>query len=80
MFRYHPDAAASPAEVDNLNTAIRDELFASGRAMVARTVVDGRVHLKLTLLNPRTTAADLRRVLDLVARAGDAHLDERSAA
>ncbi|MFY0406760.1 pyridoxal phosphate-dependent decarboxylase family protein [Solicola sp. PLA-1-18] len=80
VFRYRPDAAASPAEVDDLNTAIRDELFASGRAMVARTVVDGRVHLKLTLLNPRTTAADLRRVLDLVARAGDAHLDERSAA
>ena len=43
------------------NIAIHRELFASGEAVIGRTTVDGRVALKLTLLNPNTTRARDRR-------------------
>jgi L-2,4-diaminobutyrate decarboxylase len=39
---------------------------------VGRTELDGRVHLKLTLLNPDATAADVDAVLALVVAAGRA--------
>ena len=51
---------------------VRRVLFESGRAAVAKTVVDGRPCLKLTLLNPETTLDDVRAVLDLVRGAGAA--------
>ena len=51
---------------------VRSVLFESGRAVVAKTVVDGRPYLKLTLLNPGTTLDDVRAVLDLVRGAAAA--------
>jgi glutamate/tyrosine decarboxylase-like PLP-dependent enzyme len=53
-----------------LTDEIRARLHAGGRAMVAATTVDGERWLKLTLLNPVATPADLRGVLDLVVDAG----------
>lgn len=38
--------------------------------MVARTRVDGRVYLKLTLLNPLATPEDLRGLVEAVVRTG----------
>jgi L-2,4-diaminobutyrate decarboxylase len=46
--------------------AIRRRLLEDGTAVVGRATVDGRVWLKLTLLNPRATLADYRGLLDLV--------------
>ncbi len=53
-----------------LNAAIRTELFDEGRALVAATRVDGRSYLKLTLLNPMATVADVLGVVDLVRETG----------
>lgn len=76
VFRYvpaggeHTDADRRHTDLANLHA--REALAASGEALVAGTVVDGRHHLKFTLLNPRTTLDDIRAVLDLVAaHAGD---------
>lgn len=66
----HPPAPGDPAAVDSLQDAIRRALYRSGEAMVAATTVDSRRHLKLTLLNPRTTVQDVRAILDAVARHG----------
>ena len=67
VFRYRPDFTV-PAELcDRANLYAREALAASGEAMVAATVVDGRHFLKFTLLNPRTTLADISAVLDLLA-------------
>ncbi|MQY13897.1 L-2,4-diaminobutyrate decarboxylase [Streptomyces sp. RB5] len=52
---------------DEANRRARQALFASGAAVVAGTRVDGRDHLKFTLLNPETTLDDIRAVLDLLA-------------
>ncbi|WP_232821903.1 pyridoxal phosphate-dependent decarboxylase family protein [Desertihabitans aurantiacus] len=71
LFRYRP-AGVTVAEADRLNPLIRSRLFSSGRAMVAGTTVDGHGWLKLTLLNPATTPAHLREVLDLLVDHGRA--------
>ncbi|WP_394553663.1 pyridoxal phosphate-dependent decarboxylase family protein [Agromyces sp. MMS24-JH15] len=82
LFRYAPVGCPEP-ESDRLVPLIRRVLFESGRAHVAKTVIDGRPCLKLTLLNPETTLAQVEAVLDLVRASGEAlrdaaHLDEAS--
>ncbi len=54
------------------NVRLHRELFASGQAVIGRTRVRGEVALKLTLLNPRTTPADVDALLDLIAAASPA--------
>ncbi|MFI6427806.1 pyridoxal phosphate-dependent decarboxylase family protein [Promicromonospora sp. NPDC050880] len=68
LFRYQPDGL-DPARADALVPQVRRVLFDSGRALVAKTVIDGRPCLKLTLLNPDATLADIRGVLELVRSA-----------
>lgn len=71
VFHYAgPDGTAG----DRVNARLRRSLLASGTAVVGRTEHDGRVRLKLTLLNPAATEADVDRVLDLVVAAGRAEL------
>ncbi|WP_166845598.1 pyridoxal-dependent decarboxylase [Isoptericola sp. BMS4] len=68
LFRYQPEGV-DDAVADALVPRVRRVLFDSGRALVAKTVVDGRPCLKLTLLNPDATLDDVRGVLDLVRSA-----------
>ncbi len=71
VFRYVPPGAdLDEAALALLNTRIRAELYASGAAMVAATKVDGVQYLKLTLLNPMATSADIVGVLDAVRALG----------
>jgi L-2,4-diaminobutyrate decarboxylase len=74
VFRYLPDPD-DPARSDRVNEAIRLHLLATGQAVVGRTEVAGRTHLKLTLVNPTATEADVAALVALVARAG-AGLDQ----
>ncbi|MFI5731322.1 pyridoxal phosphate-dependent decarboxylase family protein [Kribbella sp. NPDC051587] len=68
VFRYLPAAGGNTdAEIDLANRHARKALAASGEAVVAGTVVDGRHYLKFTLLNPATTLDDIADVLDLIA-------------
>ncbi|MFJ6043166.1 pyridoxal phosphate-dependent decarboxylase family protein [Brachybacterium paraconglomeratum] len=69
LFRFRPDGL-DDARTDALQPLIRRILFHSGRAMVARTTIDGTPWLKLTLLNPDTTMLDVAAVLDLVRATG----------
>ena len=71
LFRYQP-VDVTDAQADRLVPLVRRVLFESGRAVVAKTVVDGRPCLKLTLLNPDTTLDDVRAVLELVRGAASA--------
>ncbi|MCX4745380.1 pyridoxal-dependent decarboxylase [Kitasatospora sp. NBC_01287] len=72
-----PAERADPVAVDAFNAELRRRLLASGRAVLGRTellapvpgVTGGLVRLKLTLLNPHTTEAELARLLDLVVAA-----------
>jgi L-2,4-diaminobutyrate decarboxylase len=70
LFRYAPDWSLVPEELDRINDAIRRSLLHGGEAVVGRTRLDGRVYLKLTLMNPEATRDDVRRLLALVVAAG----------
>jgi L-2,4-diaminobutyrate decarboxylase len=69
VFRYLP-SPDTPDHSDRVNEAIRLRLLASGQAVVGRTEFGGRVHLKLTLLNPTTTDAEVAALVALVAGTG----------
>jgi L-2,4-diaminobutyrate decarboxylase len=55
---------------DAVNVRIHRDLFASGEAVIGRTRVGGAVALKLTLLNPQTTPADIDALLEAIVSAG----------
>src|SRR6266536_740487 len=74
VFRYVPPPD-QPDRSDRVNAAIRTRLLAEGAAVVGRTRVGGRVHLKLTLLNPCAGDDDLAGLVARIARTG-ADLDE----
>ncbi|UQA96230.1 pyridoxal phosphate-dependent decarboxylase family protein [Streptomyces halobius] len=77
VFRYVPSADRDPQLSDRVNLHAREALFASGDAIVAGTVVDGRHYLKFTLLNPETTLEDIATVLDLIAEHAGSYLAEQ---
>ncbi len=79
VFRYRRDSL-SDDEVDLLTPRIRSALYERGTAMVAGTKVGGRPWLKLTLLNPLTTADDVLGILGEVTAVGDELAAAREAA
>ena len=54
---------------DQVNARLRRALLAAGSAVIGRTEIDGRIWLKLTLLNPETTQADVDALLVAVTEA-----------
>jgi L-2,4-diaminobutyrate decarboxylase len=52
---------------DRVVADVRRRLLTTGTAVLGRAVADGRLWLKLTLLNPTTTPDDFDALLDLVA-------------
>ena len=77
VFRFRPDGL-SEDDADRVNPGIRQMIAGSGSAVIAGTRSDGRAWLKLTMLNPETTADDLRAVLDLVTAFGRQLLDDHN--
>lgn len=65
VFRY-----LAPCDVGDTNAVLRRFLLETGGAVVGRTERHGSTWLKLTLLNPHTSTADLDALLDSVAAAG----------
>ena len=65
LFRLRTEGTSAD-EQDALVAGVRRVLFESGRALVAKTVIDGRPCLKLTLLNPETTLDDVLAILGMV--------------
>lgn len=64
LFRYV--SAVEPDVADEITRKTRAALFHAGIAALATTVLDGRVHFKLTLINPRSTSDVVHRVLDMI--------------
>jgi L-2,4-diaminobutyrate decarboxylase len=92
VFRYRSSAARLRAEEpwqDLLNSRLRRRLLITGSALIGRTAVrlagpgsPARVCLKLTLLNPTATAADIDGLIDALLEAGaacDSPGEERAA-
>ena len=63
VFRYQP-SGMDDVTCDQHLTAARMALLAEGAALMAQTRVNGLIHLKMTLLNPRARLADIQSVLE----------------
>ncbi|MEO9324980.1 aminotransferase class V-fold PLP-dependent enzyme [Nocardioides sp. C4-1] len=79
VLRYRP-RGLSVDNADRLTPLIRSTLYERGAAMVAATKVDGHAWLKLTLLNPMATVADIVGILDEVEAIGAGLLDAEEGA
>lgn len=62
---------------DDAQAAICREINESGHTLIATTTVDGALALRLCTINPRTTQADLDRVLTAIVHAGRTHVHPR---
>lgn len=61
-FRLAP-AGTNEERRNAINTAVRRRVIEAGRFYLVQTVIDERVFLRTTLMNPFTSAADLRELL-----------------
>jgi aromatic-L-amino-acid decarboxylase len=75
-FRYA--APLDPAACDALNARIVVELQERGLAVPSTTRIDGKLAIRLNVMNHRTTAADLDATLAAVLAAGEDLLDRAS--
>ncbi|MDX2151929.1 MAG: aminotransferase class V-fold PLP-dependent enzyme [Bryobacteraceae bacterium] len=76
-FRYVPPALAArdrseetERRIDQVNRDLLEKIEASGEAFLSNAVVGGRYLLRLCVVNFRTTAADIERLPELIARLG----------
>ncbi|WP_101843126.1 aspartate aminotransferase family protein [Halobacillus sp. Marseille-P3879] len=76
LFRFNSKEVPE-GEADQLNREIQKNLFHEGSAFAAKTKVNNNVYLKFTILNPRTTLADVKEILSDVTRIGIQELEKR---
>lgn len=63
-FRWVGDRTLGAERLDDLNLRLREELNRSGEGWITTTLLGGRRVLRVTVMNPRTGARDVERVLD----------------
>lgn len=77
VFRYRPHEGMDDGAVGRLNAAIRKRLLQDGRAVVARTEVEGVTSLKFTLLNPTADVDDVAAMLATIRACGASVADRQ---
>ena len=71
-FRFVGDASLPNERLDVLNLDLRTAYNTKGDGWITSTVLGGRRVLRVTMMNPRTTARDVDRVLDGLETCGAA--------
>ena len=66
-FRYLGKGSLDDERLDGLNLRLREAYNRSGDGWITTTVLAGRRVLRVTIMNPRTTTADVERLLDRLA-------------
>jgi len=66
-FRHVGDGSRPDPELDDLNRRIRERYNASGEGWITTTMLNGRRVLRVTMMNPRTTEADIPAIIDGLA-------------
>jgi aromatic-L-amino-acid/L-tryptophan decarboxylase len=70
-FRYvPPELRSDVAAIDLVNKALLELIQLGGEAFLTSTVMDGTFWLRACIVNPRTSAEDLRALVELVRSAG----------
>jgi glutamate/tyrosine decarboxylase-like PLP-dependent enzyme len=77
-FRFRPRGwAGSEEELDRVNERLMTAIHADGRVLCSNAVIDGRFGLRACIVNFRTEATDLERLLAVAAELGARQLDGR---
>jgi L-2,4-diaminobutyrate decarboxylase len=63
-FRYVGDGTADDDALDAINREIRERYNRSGAGWITATLLDGRRVLRVTMMNPRSTRAHIRAMVD----------------
>lgn len=71
-FRVRPAGEWSEADLESLNRAVQDTVVEEGTAMMSSTRLRERYALRLCILNYRSTAADVRAVVERIVAVGRA--------
>ena len=69
-FRYRPEGVDDEESLNQLNERLLTELQVDGRVFPSNAILDGRYSLRTCIVNFRTEADDLDRVLDVAAELG----------
>ena len=69
-FRYHPSGMDDEEQLDRLNERLLSELQLDGRVYPSNAILEGRYCLRTCIVNFRTEAEDLDRVLEVAAELG----------
>jgi L-2,4-diaminobutyrate decarboxylase len=69
-FRYVGDRTRGDEAVDAVNRELRERYNLSGEGWITGTNLHGRRVLRVTMMNPRTTSADVSDILDGLAAVG----------
>lgn len=69
-FRFVGDGGLGAEALDGVNRALRERYNQSGAGWITGTMLGGRRVLRVTLMNPRTTEADIREIIDGLAALG----------
>lgn len=64
-FRYRPEGSRE-ADLNALNAGIRKAVIESGRFYIVQTLIEGKVFLRCTLMNPFTQLPDLECLLHFI--------------
>ncbi|XPP90350.1 pyridoxal phosphate-dependent class III aminotransferase [Photobacterium leiognathi subsp. mandapamensis] len=71
LFRYVGDNAnITASKLNYLNKQLRIDALVKGEAVLGETLVDGKVALKFTILNPCLTINDFKTLLNKIAQLG----------
>lgn len=68
VFRYKMPDVVDGTWQDEVNLHIKNTLFNSGQASIASTKLNGRIYLKFTLLNPKSTHKDIQHIIKLIVQ------------
>jgi len=69
-FRYAPDGY-DETTLNKINAAIRDTIIKEGSFYNVQAELDGKIWIRLTIINPVTSIDDLRALMDRIRKVGE---------
>jgi L-2,4-diaminobutyrate decarboxylase len=69
-FRFAPDGY-NDLKLNKINSEIRDRIIKEGSFYIVQAELDGKIWLRLTIINPVTSLDDLKALMDRIIKAGE---------